>query len=52
MLTWTLDLGAALKGGGIWCPHKGNFADVVIIAFLHFHSIPIVRLSSVADKML
>ncbi len=44
-------LGAALKGGGIWCPHEGNFADVVINAFLHYHSTPTVRLSSVADKI-
>lgn len=44
-------LGAALTGGGIWCPHEGNFADVVINAFLHYHSTPTVRLSSVADKI-
>jgi len=44
-------LGAALRGGGTWCPHKGNFADVVINAFLHYHSTPAVRLSSVADKI-
>ncbi|DBA89329.1 TPA: hypothetical protein ACH3X2_004773 [Trebouxia sp. C0005] len=43
--------GAVLKGGGIWGPHEGNFADVVINAFLHYHSTPTVGLSSVADKI-
>ena len=40
-----------LKGGGIWGPHEGNFADVVINAFLHYHNTPTVGLSSVADKI-
>ena len=43
-------LGAALTEGGVWCPHERNFADVVINAFLHDHSTPTVRLSSIADK--
>jgi len=36
-------LGAALRGGGIWCPYEGNFADFVINAFLHYHSTTTVK---------
>ena len=44
-------LGRALKGSDTWSPTEGNFCDMVINAFLHYHSSPTVRLSSVADNI-
>ena len=44
-------LGAALEGEGMWTPHEGNFADVTINAFLHYHTTPTVRLYSVANRV-
>ncbi len=44
-------LRAALRGEGIWSPHEGNFADVVINAFLHYHSALAVKLCLVTDRI-
>ena len=39
-------LGGEGGGGLVWCAREG---DVVINAFLHYHSTPVVRLYSVTD---
>ena len=44
-------LGRALRGSDTWSPTEGNFCDMVINAFLHYHSAPTVRLCSVADNI-
>ena len=44
-------LGTALQGEGSWCPNQGNFGDMVIDAFLHYHSKPVVRIYSIADRI-
>ena len=43
-------LGAALTGGGVWCPHEGNFADDFINAFLHTMSVTTVH--PLSDQLL
>lgn len=42
------ELGTQLRKSIAWDQHSGNFADAVIDAFLHYHSAPTVRLSSIA----
>ncbi|KAA6421549.1 MAG: hypothetical protein FRX49_08493 [Trebouxia sp. A1-2] len=44
-------LGRNLRLGIGWCSKDGNFGDMMIDAFLHFHSVPTTRLYSVAQNI-
>jgi len=44
-------LGQNLRRGIGWCSKDGNFADMMIDAFLHFHSVPSTRLYQVAQNI-
>jgi len=44
-------LGKNLRLGIGWCLRDGNFGDMMIGAFLHFHSVPSTRLYSVAQNI-
>ncbi|KAL3137182.1 hypothetical protein ABBQ32_006747 [Trebouxia sp. C0010 RCD-2024] len=43
-------LGRTLKNGG-YCPHNGNFPDMVINAWLHYNSQPAARLKRIKDSI-
>jgi len=44
-------LGQNLRLGVGWCSRDGNFGDMMIDAFLHFHSVPTTRLYTVAQNI-
>ncbi len=44
-------LGQNLRLGVGWCSRDGNFGDMMIDAFLHFHSVPTTRLYPVAQNI-
>ena len=44
-------LGKQLRLGIGWCSRDGNFGDMMIDIFLHFHSVPSTRLYSVAQNI-
>ncbi len=44
-------LGKQLRLGIGWCSRDGNFGDMMIDVFLHFHSVPSTRLYSVAQNI-
>ena len=44
-------LGQNLRLGVGWCSRDGNFGDMTIDAFLHFHSVPSTRLYPVAQHI-
>ena len=44
-------LGQNLRLGIGWCSSDGNFGDMMIDAFLHFHSVPSTRLYQVAQNI-
>ena len=44
-------LGQNLRLGVGWCSRDGNFGDMMIDAFLHFHSAPATRLYAVAQNI-